>query len=223
MTTTATEPITVLFIDDHKVVIDGLSSLLRDDSQIQVRGVFTSGEAALRFIETERNQHRMIDVIVSDLRMRQGMSGLEFALQLRTRSPQTRLIILSMSDEPADISAAIRLGVSGYLSKSQDVSDVRKAIYEVMRDNSRPYLSQEILRSFAEGIDPQTPDEVKHLTPRELEILKLIANEQNTAQIAEQLFISEATVDTHRRNMIQKLGVRSIVGLANFAIRNGLA
>lgn len=223
MTTSPTRFINVLFIDDHRVVIDGLSSLLRDDPEIQIRGIFTSGEAALRFVTAESLQQRTIDVVVSDLRLRQGMSGLEFALQLRTLSPQTRLIILSMSDDPVDIGAAIRLGVSGYLSKSQDVSDVRKAICEVMRDNSRPYLSGEILRAFAEGIAPQTPDEIRHLTPRELEILKLIANEQNTAQIADQLFISEATVDTHRRNMIQKLGVRSIVGLANFAIRNGLA
>ena len=196
--------------------------MLRDDSRIRVRGVFTSGDAALAYVATERTQGHPIDVVVSDLRMRQSISGLEFAVQLRSVSPQTRLIILSMSDEPADIGAAIRLGVAGYLSKSQDVHDISKAICEVMRDDSRPYLSLEILRAFADSLDPQTPDEIKHLTPRELEILKLIANEQNTAQIAEKLFISEATVDTHRRNMIQKLGVRSIVGLANFAIRNGL-
>lgn len=223
MTITPTTLINVLLIDDHRVVIDGLSSLLRDDPEIRIQGIFTSAEAALRFVESESLQHQTIDVVVSDLRLRQGMSGLEFALQMRALSPQTRVIILSMSDDPADIGAAIRLGISGYLSKNQDVSDVRKAICEVMRDNSRPYLSQEVLRSFVEGIAPQTPDEIRHLTPRELEILKLIANEQNTAQIADQLFISEATVDTHRRNMIQKLGVRSIVGLANFAIRNGLA
>lgn len=219
----AAQPINVIFIDDHRLVIDGMTSLLRDHPTIRVSGTFTNGSAALSFIDDELKDGRLIDVAVCDLRLKSPTSGLDFALQLRTCSPQTRVIILSMSEEPSDIRAAIQLGVSGYMSKYQDAQDISKAIIEVMRDSSRPYLSQEILRAFVNGLEPgRSVDELKQLTPREIEILKLIAQEHNTAQIADKLFISEATVDTHRRNLIQKLGVRSIVGLANFAIRNGL-
>ena len=217
------QPINVILIDDHRLIIDGMTSLLRDHPTIRVSGTFTNGAAALTFINDELANGRHIDVAVCDLRLKSHSSGLDFALQLRTCSPQTRVIILSMSEEPGDIGAAIQLGVAGYVSKYQDAQDISKAIVEVMRDSSRPYLSQEILRAFASGIEPgKTVEALKQLTPREIEILKLIAQEHNTAQIADKLFISEATVDTHRRNLIQKLGVRSIVGLANFAIRNGL-
>ncbi|SOD99695.1 response regulator [Spirosoma fluviale] len=213
--------INILLVDDHKLVIDGLSSLLHDDTRIRVRGVFTSGLEALAFIGENKSQ-QLIDIVISDLRMTTGVSGLQFALQLRSISPETKVIILSMSESPDDVRAAIRMGVSGYISKSQDVRDIRKAIHEVMRDSSRTYLSQEILRLFIDLSSPQHPDEIRQLTNRELEILKLIASEHTTSEIADQLFISDATVDTHRRNIIQKLGVKSIVGLTNFAIRHGL-
>lgn len=213
--------INIILVDDHKLVIDGLSSLLHDDTRIRVRGVFTSGLEALAFIDENRSR-QSIDIVISDLRMTTGVSGLQFALQLRSVSPETKVIILSMSESPEDVRAAIRMGISGYISKSQDVRDIRKAIHEVMRDSNRTYLSQEILRLFIDLSSPQHPDEIRQLTNRELEILKLIASEHTTAEIADQLFISDATVDTHRRNIIQKLGVKSIVGLTNFAIRHGL-
>lgn len=213
--------INLVLLDDHKVVVDGICSLLSDDSSIVVKEVFTNGKDALQYIEQSQKSGTPIHVVVADLRMPGSMSGLEFTTQLRSLSPTVKVLILSMSIAPEDISAAIRMGVSGYLSKNQDVHDIRKAILEIMRDN-RPYYSQEILQSFAESMDRQPVEEIRQLTPRELEILKLIAQEFTTSEIANQLFISEATVDTHRRNMIQKLRAKSIVGLANFAIRHGL-
>ncbi|MGM9506823.1 LuxR C-terminal-related transcriptional regulator [Larkinella sp. GY13] len=213
--------IKVLLLDDHKVVIDGLLSLLRDDPQIEIEEVFTNGEEALQFFKNGTGKEPLVDVVVADLRMRRGISGLEFVVQLRSVSPRTRVIILSMSEDSKDIHAAIRLGVSGYLFKSQDVDLVRKAIYEVIRDD-RPYMSQEVLRTFVDSQEEKQPEQIRQLTAREIEVLRLIAQEFTTAEIADKLNISEATVDTHRRNMIQKLKVKSIVGLANFAIRNGL-
>ncbi|ADB42446.1 response regulator [Spirosoma linguale] len=213
--------INLVLLDDHKVVVDGICSLLSDDPSIVVKEVFTNGKDTLQYIEQSQKNGIPIHVVVADLRMPGSMSGLDFTAQLRSLSPTVKVLILSMSIAPEDISAAIRMGVSGYLSKNQDVHDIRKAILEIMRDN-RPYYSQEILQSFAESVDRQPVEEIRQLTPRELEILKLIAQEFTTGEIANQLFISEATVDTHRRNMIQKLRAKSIVGLANFAIRHGL-
>ncbi|GAA4409134.1 response regulator transcription factor [Nibrella viscosa] len=213
--------IKVLLLDDHKVVIDGLLSLLRDDPQIDIEAVFTKGEEALQFFRKGAGKEPLVDVVVADLRMRRGISGLEFVVQLRALSPKTKVLILSMSEDPSDIHAAVRLGVSGYLFKSQDVDLFRKAIYEVMRDD-RPFMSQEVLRTFVESQEERQPEQIRQLTAREIEVLRLIAQEYTTAEIADKLIISEATVDTHRRNMIQKLKVKSIVGLANFAIRNGL-
>lgn len=222
-TTLLTEKeINILLIDDHKLVVDGLSSLLRDDLRIRIVGVYTHGQKALDFLAERKQQNHPIDIVVCDLRMSTGMSGLQFAYLLRSVSPETRVIILTMSESPDDIRAAIRLGVSGYISKSQDVRDIRKAIYEVVRDSSRPYLSQQILELILDTATPELPEEIKQLTNRELEILRLVASEFTTAEIAGQLHISEATVDTHRRNIIQKLGVKSVVGLTNFAIRHGL-
>ncbi|WP_185731495.1 LuxR C-terminal-related transcriptional regulator [Larkinella rosea] len=215
------DKIKVLLLDDHKVVIDGLLSLLRDDPQIEIEAVFTNGEEALQFMRNGTSKEPIVDVAIADLRMRRGISGLEFAVQVRSIAPKTRVIILSMSEDAKDIHAAVRLGVSGYLFKSQDVDLVRKAIHEVMRDD-RPYMSQEVLRTFVDSQEEKQPEQIRQLTSREIEVLRLIAQEFTTAEIADKLNISEATVDTHRRNMIQKLKVKSIVGLANFAIRNGL-
>jgi DNA-binding NarL/FixJ family response regulator len=220
----STQPIQVVFVDDHKVVVDGLSSILRDHEVIRVAGTFTHGEAALHFLSTAHQQGNPIGVVMCDLRMQPQMSGLEFAIQLRSHSPTTKVIILSMSEDPTDIAAAIQLGVAGYVTKSQDSEAIFRAIVEVMRDTSRTYLSQDVLKAFASATGTPNPsiNERGQLTRREIEILKLIASEHNTSQIASLLFISEATVDTHRRNLIQKLNVRGIVGLSNFAIRHGL-
>lgn len=213
--------INVLLLDDHKIFVNGLAGLLQWDTDIRIIGEFFNGEEALDFVRESIRRDVPVDVALVDLRIRNSMGGLEFSLRLRKISPQTKVLILSMSDDPDDISAAILLGVAGYILKNQDLNDVRQAIHGVMRDN-RPYYTQDVLQAFAGQYRQTMPEELRQLTPREIEVIKLIAQEYTTAEIAEKLFISEATVDTHRRNAIQKLRVKTIAGLIHFAIRHGL-
>jgi DNA-binding NarL/FixJ family response regulator len=208
--------IRVLLVDDHKMVLDSLSMLVSSIDNIQVAGKFTEARKALQFIFQNH-----VDLVVTDSRM-PDMNGHELSRQILAYNPALKIIMVSMIESPDEIKAAMELGISAYLSKSVSADELIVAINRVL--DGKKYLSNEIIVSLTSGgpADKMEVSKVAGLTVREREILKLIAKEFSTNEIAEKLFISVPTVETHRKNLFQKTGSKSAIGLVLFAIKHKL-
>lgn len=215
------ETIKILLADDHDLLLESLSLLLSQIEQVTVVGAVSDGKQALHFLEQNE-----VDIILADLNM-PILNGLGLANEIRRHHSKVRIILLTMVEEAAQIREAIQIGVDGYLLKKSNRAEVEKAIRAVAE--GQPYFSAAITRQLA-----QLPNEnsttgrleagqIEALTAREREVLVLIIQDLTNQQIAEQLFISPLTVETHRRNIFRKLDVSSALGLMRYAIRNGMA
>lgn len=208
----------ILLADDHQIVLDSLSNLLSSLEGIEVIGKVTNGKLALELLE-----HTEVDMLITDLNMPE-CGGVELCVQIRQRFPSVKILMLTMADDIQNIRAAIRAGAMGYVLKRAGLDELKKAIFSLQ--NNQKYFSDEVIAELVSGSGenaqnfqskPKNP-----LTEREIEVLKLIAQEYSTPQIAEKLFISIATVETHRQRMSQKIGVKGAVGLVLYAMKQGL-
>lgn len=200
--------IKVVLVDDHHIVLDGLESLLQQDQEFHVMASLHSGEEVLEFLKTQQPQ-----ILLSDYTL-PGISGLDFFKQVRRNYPQVKIIVLSMHDEAQIIKSVLKEGVEGYLLKNIQHSELKAAIRHVAQ--GLPYVSPEVTRLLMEEMNkPKETQEL--LTERELDVLRLIAKEFSNKEIADKLFISERTVETHRKNIFRKTKTSSLVGLIKFA------
>ena len=215
------EPIRVLLADDHELLLESLSLLLSHIEQVTIIGAVSDGKQALRFLE----QHE-VDIVLADLNM-PVLNGLGLVSEIRQHHPKVRVILLTMVEEAAQIREAIQIGVDGYLLKKSNRAEVERAIRAVAEGQT--YFSTAITRQLAQLPNENSTtgrletSQIESLTTREREILILIIQDFTNQQIAEQLFISPLTVETHRRNIFRKLDVSSALGLMRYAIRNGMA
>ncbi|MEZ0609396.1 response regulator [Fibrella sp. WM1] len=213
-------PIHILVADDHPIVADGLRMLLESVDGFEVVGTVHNGWQALDFITANP-----VDVVLTDYQM-PVLSGLAMASKARERDLKTRLIMLTMNEDPQCIRDALEVGMAGYVVKSAEKPELIKAIRSVHAGER--YLSSRIQRKLSESSNPRptdeptTLDEVTALTRRELEILKLITDGLTNIEIGEQLYISSTTVETHRRNLMKKVGVSTAIGLMRWGLRHGL-
>jgi DNA-binding NarL/FixJ family response regulator len=206
--------IRVLIADDHGIVRSGLRMLIERQGDMSVVAEADDGVDALELTQAERP-----DVAVLDVSMPR-MTGLQAAREIRAHSPDTRVLLLSMHDDERYFFEGLEAGAAGYVLKRAADTDLIEALRTVAA--GRTFLSgdaQELLmREWKEGrADPADP-----LTPRELEVVKLIAEAFTNRQIAETLKLSEKTVESHRANVLAKLGMRDRVELVRYAIRRGL-
>lgn len=207
----------ILVAEDHRILLDSIAMLLASIDGVEVVSKHVNGRHVLTALELDSN----IDVVVSDLQM-PVMSGIELTLQLRDRFPGVKICLLTVADQPEAIKEAIRAGADGYVLKSADRSELEKAL--VMISKGHKFYSEQVLLQLAHeaGIelvpDSGKPDKIT-ITKRELDVLKLIAQEFSGTQIAEKLFISPTTVETHRKHLMQKLGVQTTIGLVKYAIK----
>jgi two-component system, NarL family, nitrate/nitrite response regulator NarL len=199
----------VLLVDDHRILLDGLKSLVRDP--FEVKAIASSGTEALNLIKATE-----FDVLITDYEM-PGISGLELVKAARIAQPEMKIIVLSMHDDPAVVRELLQLGAMGYLLKKNSGTNLADALHKVTE--GKRFLSDEIAELL---IQAPVDEEKGALTSRELEILKLVAKEFNSRQIAEILFISERTVETHRKNILRKTGAANLVGLIKYAYANNL-
>jgi DNA-binding NarL/FixJ family response regulator len=204
--------IKLLIVDDHRIVLDGLKSLFDQDDQFEIIGAASSAEEALRFF-----QHELPDILLTDFRL-PGLNGLELSMVVKQKFPSVKRVILSMHDEALLVKQILKEGVDGYLLKSIQQSELKLALHQIM--NGYPYVSPEITRLVLADINSGQPDEL--LSERERQVLNLIARECTNKQIAEKLFISERTVETHRKNIFRKTNTNSLVGLIKYAFANKL-
>ena len=214
------KPIRVLVADDHRLYREGIKALLEDNEDIAITLEASNGSAIL-----EKLAQCSVDVVLMDIDM-PGMNGVEATRRVKESFPKTRILILSMYDNLEFILEVMQAGASGYLLKETEHLDLENAIKALALGSS--YYSQKIaekLTSYLTQINipaPSPPPDSPALTKRELEILKLISEEFTNTEIAEQLFISENTVFTHRRNLLGKLSARNTAGLIRSAAQFGL-
>ncbi len=207
--------IRILLVDDHDIVMDGIASILGDAPNLQVVGKASSAAAALKEV-----QQLQPDLVLTDISLGE-VTGLELTRQVVQTAPLTKVMVLTMHDEPHYISSLFEAGALGYLLKNVRQEELFTAIEEVM--GGRQYLQQSIAPHYARSMRAQQDAEQQSpLSPREIEIIRLIAQELTTAEISRQLFLSEHTIETHRKNIIRKTGVKSVIGLMNYARERGL-
>jgi DNA-binding NarL/FixJ family response regulator len=208
----------LLIVDDHQIVLDSLQMLFSTIEHIQVAVTLTDSRKVINYLE-----HNPVDIVISDLHM-PHLSGIDLTLVLRERFPNLKILLLTMAEDAAHIREAIKAGISGYVLKKAGREELEKAIQILM--TGRKYFSEvvieELSSSTPDDLNDANPDTILHLTSREIEVIKLIANEFSTNEIAEVLCISTPTVESHRRNLMQKLNVKSVAGVVKYAMRHGL-
>jgi DNA-binding NarL/FixJ family response regulator len=212
--------IKILIADDHHLVAESLSMLLETTEKFEIVGIVSNGWQALSFIESNE-----VDVVLADIHM-PLLNGLEMAIKLKEKALSTAIVMLTMSEEAQHIREAIQAGVHGYVMKSAEKPELIKAIKTVV--SGEKYFSEKIIKKLAEIQDVQSPngktrvEDVLPLTKREIEILKLIVEDLSNIEIGEHLHISSTTVETHRRNLMKKVGVSTAIGLMRWGLKHGL-
>ena len=212
----SSSPIRVVLADDHALVRAGIRSLLGAMHDVQVVGEAASGEEALQLAERERP-----DVILMDIAMK-GITGLEAAARVRERQPEVRVVILSMHSGEEYVLQALRAGAVGYLLKDAATGELELALRSVMRGESwlSPAVSRQVVAGYAQHLGGEVGPDV--LTARQREVLRLVAGGKSTKEIAFLLNLSVKTVETHRAQIMDRLGIRDVAGLVRYALRTGL-
>jgi DNA-binding NarL/FixJ family response regulator len=216
------EKIRVMLVDDHKIIRDGIAALLSKANEIEVVGAVSSGEEAVNEVENFAP-----NVILMDIMMK-GMTGVEAARWIREQSPQVKVILLSMEVSKEYVSAGIQSGISGYLPKDVEGEKLIEAIRTVFSGGK--YFDDAITGLiFDDYYKKEKRSQSKPgqklpggLSPRELEVLELIALGKTNREIAEQLFISVKTTESHKTNILSKLGLRNTAELVRYALENNL-
>lgn len=217
--------ITVHIADDHMIIIDGIMAVLEDVDDILVVGHSCNGVELINWF----NAGNKCDVLILDINMPEtsGMEVLKFLKQKNIFQPT---VILSSYDDIKLIKEVIKLGAKGFIAKKCAGKHILNAIRAVIHDDEYfgPSIQELIVKNFAvkSVLNGQNSNQdgilTSSLTVREIQVLKLIAQQYNTKEIAEELFISSNTVETHRKNLIKKLNVKNVVGLALYAAKNNL-
>lgn len=208
--------IKIILADDHQIVLDGLKMLLQEEANIELLGAVLNGKEVLKILEKEP-----ADIAVLDVEM-PLMNGIETSEVIREKFPGTKVLILTMYNDQAFIRKLIEIGASGYILKNKGKEELVEAIKDI--SEGKTYFGREVTNTLISGIQTvikNKPEKEIPLTRREIDVVKLIADGRSTPQIAEELFIAHSTVETHRRNLIDKTGVPNSKSLIKWAIKHG--
>lgn len=202
--------IRLAIIDDHQIVIDGLHSLLKGHPRYEIVLESTHPEQIV-----DQLRKTEVDILLTDVMM-PVMSGVELAKLVRQEFPSIKIITLSMNGEGSLVNQMIEESdISGYLLKNIGQSEFIKALDKISEGGI--YFSDEVLQEMLKASERKKESEETHLTNREIEIVRLIEKEYSNKKIAETLFLSERTVETHRKNIFRKTGTNSVIGLIKYA------
>jgi DNA-binding NarL/FixJ family response regulator len=204
----------VVIADDHGIVRSGLRLLLEQQPDIEVVGEASDGAEARDLAIDERPDLAILDVKMPKL------TGLQATREIREQVPDVAVLILSMHDDERYLFEALKAGASGYVLKRQADEDLLDAVRAVQR--GEPFLTPDAQRALIKDVLERGPDQADELTPREQEVVKLVAEAHTNREIAEILHLSEKTVESHRANAMRKLGMRDRVELVRYAVRRGL-
>ncbi len=209
------KPTRVLLVDDHALVRAGIRALISRIEGVEVVGEIGNGDEALSLIETLQP-----DLVLLDITM-PGMSGLTALSEISARFPKVRVIMLTMHEAREYVIQALHFGVAGFIPKSAASTELEQAIHTVMR--GKTYVSNEIAQEDLLSTEAAHEQKLlEKLTPRQREILGLIAEGKSMKEIGRALNISVKTVESHRAQLTERLGIHEIAGLVRFAIKTGL-
>ena len=209
--------IKIIIADDHQMFIDGIKSLLVNEKGIKLVGEALNGKEVLLLLDKEK-----ADIVLLDVNMPE-MDGIEATKQIRQRYPLVKILMLTMYNNQEFVFGLMNAGASGYILKNTGKAELLEAIKSV--NEGKTFYSKEVTETILQNFTKKPEEqrvEAAHLTEREKDVLKLIAQEYNTQEIAAKLFISTNTVETHRKNLLSKLQAKNIAGLVKFAIQTGL-
>ena len=212
--------IKILLADDHQIVLDGLKSLLSDINDFEVIGAVINGKDAVDFIATKEKP----DIAVLDIDM-PVMNGINATREIKKNFNGVRVLTLSMHNEKGVIQTLMDAGADGYILKNSSREELEKGIRAICRGET--FFSTDVTMSLLNQsteitANNELPEEVKDLTEREVEILKLVAEGYSNKEIGERLFISHRTVDTQRTNLMKKMDVHNVAGMIRIALKSGL-
>ena len=216
------ETVRVLVVDDHALFRRGIVTVLANQENISVVGEAVNGLEAIAKVE-----ELAPDVILMDLNMPQ-CSGLEATQALQAKAPHVNILVLTVSDNEADLFAAIKFGATGYILKNTEPEELIQAIYHIAQGGViiSPVMAIKLLAEFRDSGSgakaEKTADEKDNMSPREDEVLQLVAQGATNKEIADSLFISENTVKTHLRNIMDKLHLANRSQAAAYAVKRGL-
>lgn len=209
---------TILVVDDHQIIRDGIRFYFEDDEEFQIADEAENGLEALELLKN--NEY---DVILTDINM-PIMDGLEFMKSVKENYPDQKVLVLSMYNEAGYINKMIAMGANGYVLKKSDKTELVKAIKKVL--DGEDHYSDEVYKTIIGNIAGRKPKErltlETELSDREKEVLVLITNEYSNQEIADKLFISIRTVETHKRNLLEKTGCKNVAGLVMYAVEHNL-
>ncbi len=208
----------VLLVDDHQMMRDGLRAVLERESDIHVVGEAADGRTAIELCATLRP-----DIVVMDIGM-PGLNGIDATRQLLSQFPSTRVVALSMNADRRYVHAMFEAGAWGYLVKSSASEELIRALRAVLHGEKfvSPAVASAVVDAFVVGPKSPTRDPRSELSPREREVLQLLAEGLTSKEIASKLDIAVSTIETHRKQIMAKLDLRSVAELTKFAIRTGL-
>lgn len=209
------EKLKIFLVDDHQMMLDGIKALLKNEKQFEISGEATRCSNALLQFEKQ-----IPDIVITDIQMPE-MNGIEFTRIVKQKYPQVKVLVLSMSGEEGMISEMLDAGISGYVVKNTGREELKEALIKIASGEMffSDAVAAEMMRAYQNKKKKDAEVEI-HLTTREKEIIRLIAKEYSNLQMANELFISERTVETHRKNIFRKTKTKGVVGLLKFAMEN---
>jgi DNA-binding NarL/FixJ family response regulator len=210
------DSIKILIADDHTIIRNGLKLMLDKNSKFKIVGDVNSGSAAIDFIEKNSNQ---VDIVLMDIDM-PGMNGIEATKILTSKHPNIKVLALTMHKEEKFINDMINAGALSYILKETDIPELVQAIENTAL--GKKYYSNEVSMSLINALMKKGTDNGHDLSKRELDVLKLIASGMTNKEAGEKLFISARTVESHRRNILDKLDFKNTSEMIRYAIENDL-
>jgi DNA-binding NarL/FixJ family response regulator len=208
-------PVDILIADDHRIMVDGLYGILKDEKSIG--NIYTSfdGRDAVNQVG-----NRQVDCVILDINM-PVLNGIEAAKLIRQQKPHVKIIMVSMLCDSSMVSKALKAGADAFIIKNTGKEELLKAISRVMKNEK--YISADLSYDLLHKMSRPSANETElHLTQREREIIRYIADGLTAHEIADKLYISHRTVDTHRKNILQKLNLKNIAALTRFAADHDL-
>lgn len=212
--------IKILIADDHAMFADGIASILKNEDSLEVVGQCLDGPSVIKFL-----QDKPADILLLDVNL-PGMSGIDVCKEVTSKFKDTKVLAISMFNEESFVTEILNNGAMGYILKNTGREELMKAINTVLSGKS--YFSDDVTQTIMKGLMKQrtaskkTEPELPKISRREKEVLELIIKEHTTQEIADELFISLKTVESHRSNLLAKLNARNTAGLVRIALEKNL-
>ena len=207
----------IIIVDDHKMFVDGLKSMLSQEEDIEIALTAAAADQVLKYLRI--NTEERIALVVTDINMPE-MDGIALNEAIKKEFPRIKTLVVSMLHDAKKIKMLTEADVNGYISKNTSKQELLTAIHTII--SGKNYFAANIKELLMEEMLSEKKEKAIKLTGREKEVLKLIAQEFTTQEIADKLFLSKHTIESYRKNLISKLNVRNLAGLTRYAIESGL-